>query len=97
MRPMDQAPLLIPFVLTLNPDRFPNLQVRNPRCQIYIVSDQQGQARGHTYDKALVGRTVSVIGKYALYPSLGNDNQPTLLSLVCRVNRARWALTDPPY
>jgi hypothetical protein len=63
VRPMNDAALLVPLILSVELHKIAYFQGSNPGCQVNVVSNQQCPTRGQPQDKSLVARTVVVVGQ----------------------------------
>lgn len=79
---MDDASLVVPFVLPAENDRVAGLEILEPWCQIDVVTDQHCVSRRQPDQEALVPRTSEVIGEDLGDDTLRLDNDSRALRSV---------------
>lgn len=64
---MHDAALVVPLVFAKNGDSLTNSQALQPRCQVDVVGNQQGQPAICLDDEALMARSVTIVGQKPLH------------------------------
>ena len=81
VRPVDHTALGIPFVLAIELNCRALPKIRDTRCQIDIMSDQQGLSVSQSNDEPLMPIPIHIIGQHADDDSLPLNLKVAYLTL----------------
>src|ERR1700749_4713279 len=73
VRPVNDPSLFVPHVFALESYAIAFTQPVNPRCDVYVVSDEYRLARGEANNESLMAISGDIVGQYARHHALALD------------------------